>query len=69
VSKKVRVGTGQYFKWMKGFTTQKRKRIGINLISATVGQLKTAVLNLNGMQNNREHRLSSACLVVPFCLQ
>jgi hypothetical protein len=37
VPKKIRVGTGQYFKWMEGFTTSK-KRIGINIIPVTVSQ-------------------------------
>ncbi len=33
--KKVNVGAGQYFLWIEGFTT-KKKRIGINLIRVTV---------------------------------
>ncbi len=36
-SNKVRVGTGQYLKWMEGFTTLKI-RIEINLIPVTVSQ-------------------------------
>jgi hypothetical protein len=43
VSKQVRVGTGQYFTWMKGFITLKgkkkeKKNIGVNLLLATVSQ-------------------------------
>ncbi len=37
LSKKVRIETGQCFKWMEGFTTYKI-RIGINLIPVTVWQ-------------------------------
>jgi hypothetical protein len=33
-----RVGTGRYFEWIKGFTTTKRKRIGINIIPVTISQ-------------------------------
>jgi hypothetical protein len=42
LKKKVRVGIGQYLKWIEGFITLK-KCIGINLIPVTA------------MQNFREH--------------
>jgi hypothetical protein len=37
VSKGVRVGAGQYYKWIEGLTTWE-KRIEINLIPVTVSQ-------------------------------
>jgi hypothetical protein len=48
----------------KGFTT--KHNIEINLIPVTVSQLNQ--FSLNGMQNLREHQLSSVCLVVPLWL-
>jgi hypothetical protein len=38
VQKKVRIGTGQYFKKIEGSLPLKKKRIGINLIPVTVSQ-------------------------------
>jgi hypothetical protein len=37
VSRKLRVGTVQYFEWLEGFTTSK-KHIGIDLVPVTIGQ-------------------------------
>jgi hypothetical protein len=65
VSKKVRVEAGQYFKWIEGFTT-KKKRIGINLITVTFCQQNQFYTELH--QNLCERQLFPVCLVVSFQL-
>jgi hypothetical protein len=36
--KGVKLGTGQYFKWLEGITTLKKKRLEINLIPFAISQ-------------------------------
>jgi hypothetical protein len=67
VSEKSRVGTGQYYIWIEGFTTY-RKRIGINIIPVTVSHEPIIPVSRDGMRNLHEHQLTSVCLVVPFWL-
>jgi hypothetical protein len=64
-SKEVRIETGQYDKSLRTLPLEK------NVLESTSYLLPLKPVNpvlLNGMQNLREHQLSSVCLVGPIWL-
>jgi hypothetical protein len=67
VSKKVRVGTGQYFDKVEGFATWKKKRIGINLIPVTVIASENIFTDTCGKSSRAPTLICLPCFALLAC--